>query len=79
MTSGFLRGMLSSSAWVEASRGEVSFPSISTPALAKCVEYMRYKLAHSAAAADARAPVPPFPIPVEDALELLATANYLDL
>ena len=84
LASGFLRSLLTSGRWAEAARGEVAFPSISTRALEKAIEYMAYKAAHSGAAAaaagaDPRAPLPPFHIPVEDALELLAAANYLDL
>lgn len=79
MASGFLRNLLTSGRWAEAARGEVSFPSISGGALRKCIEYMHYKVRHSAPGVDPRAPLPPFPIPVEDGLELLAAANYLDL
>jgi hypothetical protein len=79
LASGFLRSLLTSGRWAESARGEVAFPSISTRALEKAIEYMAYKAAHSAAGVDARAPLPPFHIPVEDALELLAAANYLDL
>lgn len=81
MVSGFLRSLLSSDNWLENTRGEVNFPSISTSALKKAIEYMEYKVKYTTGpgASDPRAPIPQFNIPVEDALELLATANFLDL
>lgn len=79
MASGFLRNLLTTDRWAESASGEVAFPSISATALRKCIEYMHYKVKHSAPGVDPRAPLPPFNIPVEDGLELLAAANYLDL
>lgn len=73
LVSGMIRTVLASSGFREGS-GEISFPEISTPVLEKVIEYFHYKVKYN----NSKTPIPEFPMPPEQALEVLMAANYLD-
>ena len=87
--SGMLRAALQSRGGFAEGRGggggsggaaagpSISLPEISSAVLERCVAYMHYKMAHAGGAASA--PLPPFDIPPEMALQLLVAANYMDM
>lgn len=74
MNSGVIKAMLSSDGFVESRSGEISFDDISTVVLERVIQYLHYKAKHS----NSKVPIPEFPVPPEQALDLLLAANYLD-
>ena len=59
---------------MEASHGEVRFPSISSTTLEKVIQYFYYKVKYT----NVTTAYPEFPIEPDIALELLMAANFLD-
>ncbi len=74
MSSGVIKAMLNSDAFIEGSRGEIAFEDISTPVLERVIQYLHYKSKYT----NSKVPIPEFPVPPEQALDLLLAANYLD-
>eukprot|EP00160_Parvularia_atlantis_P014542 Unigene3684_Nuclearia_a/m.11235 Unigene3684_Nuclearia_a/g.11235 ORF Unigene3684_Nuclearia_a/g.11235 Unigene3684_Nuclearia_a/m.11235 type:complete len:107 (-) Unigene3684_Nuclearia_a:1353-1673(-) len=79
MQSGTIRTMLSGSGqFTESLNNEITFRNISSPILEKVCQYLYYHHRYSAPTSTER-DIPEFPIEPEYALELLMTANFLDL
>jgi len=74
---GFAEGRSGGGGGGAAAGPSISLPEISGAVLERCVAYMHYKMAHAGGAASA--PLPPFDIPPEMALQLLVAANYMDM
>uniref|UniRef100_A0A7S2XYA0 Elongin-C n=1 Tax=Fibrocapsa japonica TaxID=94617 RepID=A0A7S2XYA0_9STRA len=72
MVSGTINAMLSGQ--FAESRGEVTFPEISSAILEKIIQYCYYKVRYT----NSTSRIPDFPIEPEIALELLMAANFLD-
>jgi hypothetical protein len=64
-----------SSGFSESLKNEITFPEVSTAILEKVLQYAEYKVRYT----NATVRIPEFVIEPEVALELLLTANYLDL
>ncbi|RKP25523.1 RNA polymerase II transcription elongation factor [Syncephalis pseudoplumigaleata] len=75
MCSGTIKNMLSSEAYfMESTNNEISFPEIKSEILQQVCEYLEYKHKYSNHTEN----IPEFHIDVENALELLMAADYLD-
>jgi transcription elongation factor B subunit 1 len=77
--SGTIRTMLSGSGqFTESLNNEITFRNISSTILEKVCQYLHYNYRYSTPALGER-DIPEFPIEPEYALELLMTANFLDV
>eukprot|EP00501_MAST-03F_sp_TOSAG23-6_P002434 GSMAST32.ASY1.ANO1.2543.1 assembled CDS len=72
LVSGTMKAMLSGD--FAESRGEMSFPEISTDVMEKVIRYLYHKHKYS----NSTSTVPEFEVKPQDALELLMASNYLD-
>lgn len=70
-----IKQMLSTDGFLENTSGEVTFPEIPAVILERVCQYFYYKLQYQNTPAKS---IPAFPLPPEQALELLKAANYLD-
>lgn len=79
MQAGTIKTMLSGTGqFTEALNNEIVFRNISSTILEKVCQYLYYRHKYSAPTTSER-DVPEFPIEPEYALELLMTANFLDV